>query len=110
MWVDLRTQTSEYSKKLSDARKALSSERSLADVSAFDSRTPVDTSKFDGELLTKDVNITAKVKKGDAPVEDRKLRLRLTKVELKNGPEGKSFDGRWVITGIEDAGAPAATS
>ena len=65
-WSDFRSQTAEYSKKLSDARKALSSERSLTEVSAFDARTPVDPSKFDGDSVNKDVNITAKVKRATA--------------------------------------------
>lgn len=108
-WTKWREETQEHAKKVADARQALAAERRLAEVSVFDARNPVDVTQFDGELQRSDLIIKAKVKKGDAPAADQDLHVQLTKVDLKNGPEGKTVSGRWIVTHIspsEDGKTP----
>jgi hypothetical protein len=110
-WSQLRDDGSQFSKKLADARRALVAERSLAEVSVYDARNPVDTTKFDGELVTKDMQIRAQVRTPEGSMQDKDLYVRFTRAELTNGPEGKTIPGRWIITNIGEtrpAGSPSS--
>jgi hypothetical protein len=107
-WTKWREETQAHAKKVTDARQALSEERRLAEVSVFDARNPVDVTQYDGEMQRSNLVIKARVKKGDAPAEDQELHVQLTKVDLTNGPEGRSVAGRWIVTHISPAG-PGAT-
>jgi hypothetical protein len=107
-WQKWRDETAAYAKKLTDARKALAADRGLTEVSVFDARNPVDVVQFDGELISKEVHIDAEVKAPDGTVSNKKLHLTLTRADLKNGPEGKTAAGRWVITQIGGDVAPAS--
>jgi hypothetical protein len=102
-WTKWREDVAEHSKKLADAREALSKERALAELSVFDSRNPVDVTAFDGDLVTKDMILKAKVKKGESAAADEDLHVRMERVELKNGPGGKAISGRWIITHVSPA-------
>jgi len=44
----------------------------------------VDAAQFDGDLVTKDIMVGGKLKKGDAPAVDTAAR-ELTRAELRNG-------------------------
>jgi hypothetical protein len=106
-WRKWRDETAEWAKKATDARKAIGPDRTVAEISAFDARSQVDVTKFDGELVTKEVTIDAEVKAPEAQAAaTQKLHVIMTKAELKNGPEGKTVDGRWVITHISPVDAP----
>lgn len=102
-WSKWREDSKQYSEKLADARRALSAERRLVEPSVNGPRNAVDATQFDGELVTKDMVLKANVKKGDAAAAERELHVKLTKADLKNGPEGKAVEGRWIITHISDA-------
>jgi hypothetical protein len=104
-WRKWRDETAEYAKKLTEARKALSADRSLTEVSVFDARNPVDVIKFDGELISKDVKFDAEIKSPDGAVATKKMHAVVTRADLKNGPDGKVASGRWVITHIAQAPA-----
>jgi hypothetical protein len=108
-WTKWRDDTKQYSQRLAEARRALSAERRLAESSVGDPRNAVDPTQFDGELVTKDVVLKANVKKGDAAAQERELHVRLTKADLKNGPGGKTVNGRWIITHIGESPAPPPT-
>ena len=107
-WQKWRDETAAFAKKLTDARKALSADRMLTEVSVFDARNQVDVVKYDGELISKDVHIDAEVKAPDGTVSTKKLHLVLTRAELRNGPDGKTASGRWVITHIGGDVTPAS--
>lgn len=107
-WQKWRDETAAFAKKLTDARKAIGADRTLAEVSAFDARNQVDVTKFDGELISKDVHIDAEVKAPDGTVSTKKMHLILTRADLKNGPDGKTVSGRWVITQIGGDVVPAS--
>jgi hypothetical protein len=102
-WTKWREDTATHSKRVSDANRQAGAERTIAILSAMErGGVTVDPSLFDGEIVTKDVIATARVKKGDEPPAERRLHIRMTKVDLTNGPDGKSINGRWIITEVED--------
>lgn len=107
-WQKWRDETAAFAKKLTDARKALGADRMLTEVSVFDARNQVEVVKYDGELISKDVHIDAEVKAPDGTVSTKKLHLVLTRAELRNGPDGKTASGRWVITQIGGDVTPAS--
>ena len=102
-WTKWRNDVAEHSKTLAEARDALNHERSLAEFSVSDPRNPVDVTAFDGELITKDLLLKARVKKGEAAAVDEDLHVKMERVELKNGPGGKGISGRWIITHVSAA-------
>jgi hypothetical protein len=102
-WRKWRDDTATHSRRVSEANRLAGAERTIAVLSAMErGGVTVDPGLFDGEIVTKDVVILARVKKGDEPPAERRLLVRMTKVDLTNGPEGKSINGRWIITDIED--------
>lgn len=96
-WTEWRAGSQERSRAVSDAENALAEESAVAEISAFDPNNPIAVRDFDGELLTKEVSITANVEH-EGTSEERAMVVTLQKVEL-NGPDGL-IDGRWVITDI----------
>jgi hypothetical protein len=99
-WTKWRTDSQEYAGKLAAARQALAAERGVAEISVFDARNAVDPTQFDGDLITRDMVVKAKVKKGEADPVEEDLHVRFQRVDLRNGPEGKAAQGRWVITHV----------
>ncbi len=99
-WTKWREDTQHMSKKVSDARKAAAEEQSIAGLSVYDAREPVNISDYDGELASKDVTISAKVRAPDNQVTDKQLVVVLQRAELKNAA-GEARNGRWVVTGIK---------
>ena len=102
-WTKWRDDTQHVSKRLTEARQALSAERSMAEISVFDSRNPVDVTKFDGELIEKDLIVSGKLKKGEAPAADAQLHVKVARADLKNGPDGQTVSGRWIVTHVSPA-------
>ncbi len=102
-WRKWRDDSAVYSKKLAEARQALSHERAMVDPSVYDARNPVDATKFDGELITKDLTLKAKVKTPDGATVDKDLHVRVTRADLTGGPDGKAVSGRWIITHVSEA-------
>jgi hypothetical protein len=96
-WTKWRDGSQENSRVVSEAESALGSESAVAQLSAFNPNNPIAVQGLDGELLTKDVTISATVEK-DGSSEDRTMVVTLEKVEL-NGPDGP-IEGRWVISNI----------
>jgi hypothetical protein len=107
-WAQWRDDAAQHAKKVAEARKALAEERSLAEVSVYDARNLVDATKFDGELIHKDVTVKARVRTPSGAVQDKDLVIRLTRADLNNGPDNKSVTGRWIITSISEAGGGRA--
>jgi hypothetical protein len=96
-WTKWLDGSQENSRVVSEAESALGSESAVAQLSAFNPNNPIAVQGLDGELLTKDVTISATVEK-DGSSEDRTMVVTLEKVEL-NGPDGP-IEGRWVISNI----------
>lgn len=98
-WVKWREETAAVSKKASEARKAASDERSIAELSVYDARNPINLGDYDGELVTKDVTISATVKSPDNQSAQKQLVVTLQRAEVK-GAAGARL-GRWLVTGIK---------
>jgi hypothetical protein len=95
-WVADRV---DHTKRLTDSRRKLSAETRVAELSTFNSLKPIDVTEYEGELISKDATVQAKVKKPDGAVVDRTLVVTMEKATLK-GPGGDR-DGRWIITEIK---------
>jgi hypothetical protein len=98
-WVSDRA---EHTKKVQDSRRRLAAETRIAEVSAFDARKPIDVAEYEGELITKDVTIDARVlPPGGGEPQDRRYVVTLQRSELR-GPDGDR-SGRWIVTDIKRA-------
>jgi hypothetical protein len=113
-WLKWRTESADYAKKVSEARTKLQSQRPIAEMSLEDHRKPVDVTKLDGEMLTKDVTVDAQVRlpadKGGQVV-PKTLVLTMQRAVVKiDGTDTK--DGRWIITSLKETGdgGPPKTS
>ncbi len=94
-WVSDRV---DHTSRLSNARRKLASETRVAELSTFNALKPIDINEYEGNLISKDVTVAAKIKKGNT-ISDKTLIVTLEKATLK-GPAGER-DGRWIITDIK---------
>ncbi len=97
-WTRFRQGSQDHSRAVAAAETALSDESAVASVSAYDPNNPIDVQALEGELLTKEVTISAAVER-DGSEEDRTMVITLQRVEL-DGASGM-IEGRWIITGID---------
>jgi hypothetical protein len=107
-WNKWREETKTVAAKVTEARKSLNQELPVVNISTQDQRNPLIVTDYDGELVTKDVTIDAKVKMPDNTVVEKQLVVTIQRATLKNvvGKDGKAADyvGRWVITKHKEAG------
>ena len=96
-WTDWRTRTMEHTKRISDAGLELSTEENTASLSVYDPSNPIDLAEFDGEVVTKDVMITANIEI-DGIETERQLTVTLLRTVLTGGEE--PIEGRWVIANV----------
>lgn len=105
-WTKWREEQGQYQKRLSEARTRLANERALAVNSlTAPGRPDVDVSNMDVELVTKRVTVNAEVREPSGATTPKTLLFTLQKAVGKDA-EGER-DGRWIITGIREQGAPA---
>jgi hypothetical protein len=95
------------SKKVSDARRRLASETVVADMSINGGPTHIDVTKYDGEMASKDVSVSAPVKLPSGQTVQKNFVITMQRAILK-GDKG-DITGRWILTAIKDAAAPAST-
>jgi hypothetical protein len=100
-WNKWREETAVHAKAVSEARKKVSGEQPIIEISCQDQRNPIDTTAYDGEVTSKDVTIEGTVKT-EAGSATKKYIFTLQRVTLKN-VNGKDVVGRWVITSRKDA-------
>ena len=106
-WTKLREESATVSKKVSDARRSLRSQTQLVDLSVnAGGRTAVDVTKYDGEMVSKDVTVSAPVKLPSGDTVQKTLLLTMQRAILKGD---KEITGRWIITGFKDTAASPAT-
>jgi len=105
-WSRLVEDGSAISKKVIDAKRKLQTEKALADMSINGGPTRVDVAKYDGELVSKDISITAPVKLPSGQTERKNLVITMQRAVLK---ADKEITGRWIITSIRDASGSAST-
>ena len=93
------------SRKVTDAKRRLANESGVVDLSINGgSNSPVDITKYDGDLVSKDVTINAAVRLPSGDTAQKTFIVTLERAILKADRE---IAGRWIIAAIKDAGAPA---
>jgi hypothetical protein len=105
-WSKLVEDGAVLSKKVVDAKRRLATEKAVADMSINGGPTRVDVAKYDGELVSKDISISAPVKLPSGQTERKNLVITMQRAVLK---ADKEITGRWIITAIRDASGPAST-
>ena len=98
-WSTWREDERGFARKVSAAQTDLDDESRIAQASTYDPANPLNVAEFEGELVSKDVTVTATVTK-DGVEEERTMVITLQKVELQGGEAGL-IDGRWIITSLE---------
>jgi hypothetical protein len=89
------------SRKVAEAKRKLATESAVVELSINGgSNTPLDVSRYDGEVVSKDVMIDAAVK---SPTGDRLQKTLLVTMQRAVLNADKNVTGRWIITGIKDA-------
>jgi hypothetical protein len=105
-WTQFRSEGAQISKRMFDARRSLAAESNIANISVDDPRNPVDLKKYDGEMVSKDVTISAPVRMPDNQTVRKTLLVTMQRAVLTGE---KTITGRWIITGIKDASISGAT-
>jgi hypothetical protein len=104
-WSKMREESAQHARKVSEAQRKLKSESAVVRMSLDNPASPVDASKRAGELVTKEVTISAPVRTGDGSV-DRTLVVTMQRAVLQGEP---AVEGKWIITSVRDATSPAGT-
>jgi hypothetical protein len=105
-WGKLVEDGAAISKKVVDAKRKLAAEKAVADMSVNGGPTHVDVAKYDGELVSKDISISAPVKLPNGQTAQKNLVVTMQRAVLKGD---KEITGRWIITAIRDASGSAST-
>jgi hypothetical protein len=105
-WTKFRSEGAQISKRVFDARRSLAAESSVASMSVDDPRNPVDLTKYEGEMVSKDVTISAPVRTPDNQTVRKTLLVTMQRAVLTGE---RTITGRWIITGVKDASISGAT-
>ena len=101
-WTKLREDSATYSKKVAEVRRNLRSETQLVDMSINAGRTAIDVTKYDGEMLSKEVTVSAPVRLPSGETAEKTYVITMQRAVLKGDRE---ITGRWIITSCRDASA-----
>jgi hypothetical protein len=105
-WTRLVDDGNALSRKVVDAKRRLAAEKTVVDMSINGGPTHVDVSKYDGELVSKEVSISAPVKLPSGQTQQKNLIVTMQRAVLK---ADKEIVGKWIITGVRDAAGAAST-
>jgi hypothetical protein len=106
-WIKFREEGSQISRRVSAARTKLASERSVVDLSVTsDPRNPVDLRKYETDLVSKEVTVSATVRLPNSQTAQRTLVVTMERAVLRGD---KPITGRWIITNVKDASASPAS-
>jgi hypothetical protein len=106
-WTKLREETKQMTRKVAEARNNLAAESTIVNLSVSNPGTPaVDPTKYDGEMVTKDVTVSASMKLPSGQSTQKTLVVTMERAVLKGD---KTITGRWIITGVKDPSVPAGT-
>jgi hypothetical protein len=101
-WTKWRDDTAVEARKVTEARKLANEGRNVVEISCQDPRNPVVVTDYDGELVTKELTIDAKVKSPEGTSAQKQFIFTLQRATLKGviGQDKKpgSLNGRWVVT------------
>jgi len=105
-WTNFRSGGAQISKRVFDARRSLAAESNVANISVDDPRNRVDLTKYEGEMVSKDVTVSASVRTPDNQTARKTLVVTMRRAVLTGE---RTITGRWIITGIKDASISGAT-
>jgi len=97
-WTKFREDGMAVHKKLTEAKDNLAAATRVIEQSEQTPGTPVDVSNRDGDLVSKDVTISARVRQPDGQTVQKTLVVTMQKAELKG--DNVPPDVRWVITAV----------
>ena len=95
-------------RKVGDAKRKLASETVVVDMSINGGPTHVDVAKYDGELVTKDVSVSAPVKLPGGQTVQKNLVITMQRAVLK--ADKGELNGRWILTGDQGRGGAGFNS
>jgi hypothetical protein len=105
-WSKLREDGVAVARTVSDARRKLASDSVVVDMSVNGGPTHYDVTKYDGELISKDVSLSAPVRLPSGQTAEKNYIVTMQRAILKADRE---VTGRWIITSIKDAAGAAST-
>ncbi len=105
-WSKLREESSQHARKVAEAQRKLKTESGMVRLSLDNAANPVDPTKRSGELVTKEVTLSAPVRTPDGSSADRTLVVTMQRAILQGEPP---VEGKWIITNVRDATSPAGT-
>jgi hypothetical protein len=95
-WTKFREDSAAMSRKVADSRRTLKAETEFVGQSVnAGGRTAIDVNKYDGEVASKDVTVSAPVKTPAGETVQKTLVLTLQRAILKGE---KDIEGRWIVT------------
>ena len=100
MWSNLVDEERSYAQEVSDATVDLNRAVQIANASVFDPSNPIDVTTYDGDVITKDLTVTASIEK-DGSSSDRTMTLTIQQVEIRGGGSDELVPSRWIITALE---------
>jgi hypothetical protein len=100
MWSNLVDEERSYAQEVSDATVDLNRAVQIANASVFDPSNPIDVTVYDGDVITKDLTVTASIEK-DGSSSDRTMTLTIQQVEIRGGESDELVPSRWIITALE---------
>ena len=100
MWSNLVDEERSYAQAVSDATVDLNRAVQIANASVFDPSNPIDVTAYDGDVITKDLTVTASIEK-DGSSSDRTMTLTIQQVEIRGGGSDELVASRWIITALE---------
>jgi hypothetical protein len=100
MWSNLVDEERSYAQEVSDATVDLNRAVQIANASVFDPSNPIDVTTYDGDVITKDLTVTASIEK-DGSSSDRTMTLTIQQVEIRGGESDELVPSRWIITALE---------
>lgn len=102
-WTKFRADGMAINKRLTEAKDRLDAARRVVQLSvAAPGAAPVDVGGRDGNLVSKDVTVSARVRLPDGQTMSKTLIVTMQKAELKGSPA--PAEARWVVTAVK-AGA-----
>jgi hypothetical protein len=106
-WFRMLDEGRDLSRKVSDAKRRLSRESVVAEMSVADPRNPVDVTKLDGEIESKDITVDANVRLPGGETVKKTYVVTMQRALLK-APKA-DITGRWIVTSMKDTTASGAT-
>jgi hypothetical protein len=105
-WYKFLDEGSAIGRQVSESKRRLLAESDVVELSVAEPGKTINVTNYDGDLVSKDVTITAPVRMPDGQSVTKTLVITLERAELKGD---RPIVGRWIIASIKEATTPGAT-